>query len=137
VLKLSLETIAERLAKFEELASNNKEDIGNHNERITNIERKNDSLIEMKTLLHMQMDITKEYQGQMKEVVSTLNSMNTNLTQLNISQTQLKEDVINVGSRVTDVEKSLDGNKIDIVKWIKNAAWLVFIGFILWKLGIK
>lgn len=128
--KLSLETIAERLAKFEELATNNKEDISNHNERITNLESKNESMVEFKTILKMQMEINKEQNVQMKEMSKTLNNVNTNLTELNTSSQQLN-------SRLTDVEESLDANKIDIVKWIKNASWLIFIAFVLWKLGLK
>jgi chromosome segregation ATPase len=127
---LSLETIAERLAKFEELAANNKEDIGNHNERITNLESKNESMVEFKTILKMQMEVNKEQNIQMKEMSKTLNNVNTNLTELNTSSQQLN-------SRLTDVEETLDANKIDIVKWIKNASWLIFIAFVLWKLGLK
>lgn len=112
-----------------------------HAKILENQKEKNETLIEMKTLLKMQMEVNKEQNKQMKEITTTLNNVNENLTHLNINQEQLKKDMNSFGNRVDNLESTLNERKIDLGKLIKHIIWTVvptLVGaYLLFKFGFK
>lgn len=131
------EDIIERVAKLETK-------VEEHDRSIEKMNENNDVLVEMKTILRMQTEINSETKEQIKEFGVTLNKVNENLTNLNINQQQMKTDMSEIGSRVTDIEKNQEKHKIDVFGLVKNILGYVVTaivgGVVLWiymKLGIK
>lgn len=131
------EDITEKVARLETK-------VEEHSKSIEKMNENNDVLVEMKTILRMQTEINSETKEQIKEFGVTLNKVNENLTNLNINQQQMKTDMSEIGSRVTDIEKNQEKHKIDVFGLVKNILGYVVTaivgGVVLWiymKLGIK
>lgn len=89
---------------------------------------KNETLVEMKTLIKRQIEDSEKRDNQMEKFSDTLNKVNENLTNLNINQQQMKVDMSEIGSRVTDIEKFQEEGKIDTAKLIKGILSYVATG---------
>jgi hypothetical protein len=64
----------------------------------------------------------------MEKFGDTLDRVNENLTNLNISQQQMKQDMSEIGSRVTDIEKNQEDIKIDPLQLFKGILSYVATG---------
>lgn len=131
------EDITEKVARLETK-------VEEHSKSIEKMNENNDVLVEMKTILRMQTEINSETKEQIKEFGVTLNKVNENLTNLNINQQQMKTDMSEIGSRVTDIEKNQEKHKIDVFGLMRSILGYVVTaavgGVVLWiymKLGIK
>ena len=102
-----------------------------HDKKLQIQSEKNESLTRLTTLVELQMQETKERERrqeirdekqniQMEKFSTTLDKVNDNLTDLNISQQQMKQDMSAIGNRVADIEKYQEGSKIDSFKLFKG-----------------
>src|SRR5690606_4647306 len=118
---MSLEGLGERVGIVENT-------LENHERRIQKQESNNELLVEMRTILKMQVETNEKQANQMDKFSETLTKVNDNLTSLNNSQEQLKNEMGKIGQRVSHIEKSQDDNKIDPNKLIKNIILTVITG---------
>lgn len=124
------EDIYERLTKVETIQEE-------HERKLNSQLEKNETLIKIETLMSMQIEDSKKRDKQMDKFEDTLLKVNDNLTNLNNNQKQL-------GDRVTDIESTLNGQKIDVVGLVKSifayvltAAGGLLVGYLAMKFGIK
>lgn len=103
---MSQEDLYERLTKVETVQKE-------HERKLNSQLEKNETLIEMKTLMAIQIEDGKKRDTQMEKFEGTLLKVNENLTNLNNSQQQL-------GNRVSDIESTLNEQKVDPVKLFKS-----------------
>lgn len=89
---------------------------------------KNETLVEMKTLIKRQIEDSEKRDKQLEKFSDTLSKVNDNLTNLNISQQQMKEDMGEIGSRVSDIEKFQEEGKIDTAKLVKGVLSYIATG---------
>lgn len=119
-----------------------------HERKLNAQVEKNESLTRLATLMELQIEETKERERrqeirddkqnkQMEKFSETLTKVNENLTNLNTNQESLTE-------RVSEIEGTLSGQKIDLVKlfkgmlsYILTAAGGGLVLYIYIKLGIK
>jgi chromosome segregation ATPase len=119
-----------------------------HDRKLDAQVEKNESLTRLATLMQLQMEESKERERrqeirddkqnkQMEKFSETLTKVNDNLTNLNTKQQSLTD-------RVSEIEGTLSGQKIDIVKLLKGmlsylltAAGGGVVLYIYIKLGIK
>jgi arginine deiminase len=102
---------------------------------------KNETLVEMKTLIKRQIEDSEKRDKQMEKFSDTLSKVNDNLTNLNISQQQMKEDMGEIGSRVSDIEKFQEAGKIDtdklvkaILSYLATGLGSIAIAYVIWLL---
>jgi chromosome segregation ATPase len=131
------EDIYERLTRVETVQEEHKKLLNSQIE-------KNESLIEIKTLLARQIEDSKKRDEQMEKFEATLLKVNENLTNLNNNQQQMKQDMNEIGERVSDIERHQEEHKIDPVKLFKGilsyvvtGVGSIIIAYLLWKLGIN
>jgi 3D (Asp-Asp-Asp) domain-containing protein len=117
------EELYQRLSKVESK-------VEQHEKMLDEQVKKNEDVIEIKTLMKMQIEINQRTNEQMEKFSQVLSSINENITRLNINQSQLSE-------RVTDIEKSISNNKIDILQWTKNILYSLLLAGIFYWFGIK
>jgi hypothetical protein len=84
-----------------------------HGIKLAKQEDKNESQIELNTLLKLQIETSKEHSKQMEKFGDTLDRVNDNLTGLNTGMQDLN-------SRVTEIENNQDEKKIDLGQLAKN-----------------
>jgi hypothetical protein len=100
--------------------------VDEHEKKLNNQLEKNDTLIELKTLVSIQVEESKKRDIQMEKFSDTLDRVNDNLTNLNISHNQMKQDMSEIGNRVNDIEKYQEESKIDPLQLFKNLIGYVF-----------
>lgn len=124
---MSIESIYERLGRVEEKATN-------HDNRIENLEGKNDVLVRLATLMETQVEVNKEQQNQIKEQHQTLVKINENLTTLNSGMQDLN-------NRVTEIEDNQESKKIDLGQLAKSTILYIIpsllLTWLLIELGLK
>lgn len=106
VEKMGVE-LGERLATLEQLIKSHDARLQNKFRRIEKIEGNNETLIRLAALAEMQNETSREQS-------ETLSKINENLTSLNLTSNQLQSDIVNIGSRVEDIEKSNQETFINI-----------------------
>jgi hypothetical protein len=94
--------------------------------------------------MERQIDDTKEFKLQLKEFSKTLINVNENLTNLNMNQQQMKQDMAEIGNRVTDIERHQEEHKIDpmklfksILSYVVTGAGSIIIAYLIYKLGLS
>jgi DNA repair exonuclease SbcCD ATPase subunit len=132
VSPLVQEDIYQRLTKVETK-------VEEHEKKLEKQQDKNDVQTEWNTLLKMQIETNKNQEKQMEKFGDTLDRVNENLTNLNISQQQMKQDMSEIGSRVTDIEKNQEEIKIDplqlfkgILSYIATGIGSIAIAVVIW-----
>lgn len=125
-----MDELIERVAKLEIKSEE-------HSKLLEKQQDKNDAQTEFNAILKMNVE-------QMKKFGDTLDRVNDNLTNLNINQQQMKVDMSEIGTRVSDIEKHQEDHKIDAFSLIKNLLAYILTaaggGIVLWiymKFGIK
>ncbi|AZV43748.1 hypothetical protein BAOM_3139 [Peribacillus asahii] len=115
--------------------------VENHSKQLDIQATKNDLQVEMNTLLKMQIESNEKQNVQMEKFAETLDRVDENLTNLNVSQQRLQSEVIQIGNRVEDIEKKADESKIDFAKLFKHILWTglptLIVAYLLYKFGIK
>lgn len=129
--------LLERVAKLETK-------VESHERTIHAQTEKNELLIKLTALTEMQVDVNKEQNEQMKKFGETLNRVDENLTNLNTSQQQLNTNQQKLGERVSDIEETLQDQKVDVVGLIKKIFTFVLtgvgtlaLGYFAVKFGLK
>lgn len=131
------EDLNERMTRVETIQEEHKKLLNSQIE-------KNESLIEIKTLLARQIEDSRKRDDQMDKFELTLTKVNDNLTNLNHSQQQMKSDMGQISTRVSDIERNQVEQKIDPIKLLKGILSYIATGigsiaiaYILWKFGIS
>lgn len=105
-----------------------------HGIKLSKQEEKNESQIELNTLLKLQIETSKEHAIQMRKFGETLDRVDANLSGLNSGMQDLN-------SRVTEIENNQDEKKIDIVQFAKNTILYLIpsllLAWIIFELGLK
>jgi DNA repair exonuclease SbcCD ATPase subunit len=134
LIPLSQEDVYQRLTKVETK-------VEEHEKKLEKQQDKNDVQTEWNTLLKMQIETNKNQEKQMEKFGDTLDRVNENLTNLNISQQQMKQDMNEIGSRVTDIEKNQEDIKIDplqlfkgILSYVATGIGSIAIAVVIWYL---
>jgi hypothetical protein len=120
---VSEETLTEKVAKLEATVTE-------HGRKLIQQEKKNDVITRLVTLFEnqernlqererKQEERDKKQQEQLDKFSNAMDEVVVNLSNLNNSQVLL-------GDRVTEIESTLQGQKVDIVKMVKHA--LGYIG---------
>jgi hypothetical protein len=126
------EELYQRVAKLETK-------VEDHDKKLQIQVEKNESLTRLATLVELQMQESKERERrqeirdekqnkQMEKFSATLDKVNDNLTDLNISQQQMKQDMNAIGNRVADIEQYQEDAKIDPLKLFKGILSYVVTG---------
>jgi chromosome segregation ATPase len=141
---ISLEDLSQRITKVETKVE--------EHQRLLNAQtEKNDSLTRLTILMERQQEESKEFKSSLNKFNDTLDKVNENLTNLNLNQhnlnltqQQMKDDMTEIGSRVTEIERNQDENKIDTIKLIKailsyvaTGIGSIAIAYLLYKFGIS
>ena len=122
----------ERIATLEQIAENNNGRIKNHAIRIERLEGNNDVLTRLGILMEVQTEMNKQQSAQMEKFGETLDSVNTNLSNLNSTSDQLKNSVGDLGSRITSIENTQNSHKIDVPKLMTK----ILIGIAMISVGL-
>jgi len=119
VIKLSNEIYGERLARAEAIIEDHKDEINrlkDDNVAIHRLTANQDTLI----------GLVKDNQLQMKEFSNTLTSINSNLTNLNTSSDEMREDLNSLENELKDVRENniqnSDRGKFDVIEFISKDA---------------
>lgn len=120
-----MENLGERTAK-------NEVELKNLDFRLKNLEEDKKILYKLSIIAEQNSETIKQTTTQITRMHETFDKINENLTNLNFSQKELKEDVKNIAVRVSEVEKDLheevDSGKIsfnDILN--KYAFWILML----------
>ena len=137
--------IPERLTKVETI-------VERHEELLRNQITKNEDIAVLRTLMERQDERDERQNNQLETFGITMKHVNENLSNLNYTQQQMKDNLVEIGSRVEKVEKVQKENKekstIDLsgvskksIVWIVGVVSTVVIGSIVLyvqiKLGLK
>ena len=140
--------IRERVAKIEAI-------VNDHERRLIDQNVKNETLVKLATLMEVQVNESKEKERrqeirdekqsvQMEKFGDTLQLVNRNLSDLNKTQQQIKDDMDGVSGRVTDIESTISAQKIDpisvlkkIFAYVATAVGGIIIAWIYITLGLK
>ena len=137
--------IVEKLATVEaKLDSYGKE----FHTRLSKVEDDRELLLRLTVLQEQQQLMNKQHQEQREKMTETFNNINLNLTKLNMSQEDMRDDVKGLINRVDDMEEDMrkEANKGKIALndiLIKYVTWWILIPtgiigtWILVKLGLK
>lgn len=124
------ELLSERLGKIETR-------LEEHSRLLQEQKEKNETLLEMKTLLSIQIEDSKKRDKQLESFEFTLIKVNENLTNLNHNQQQLS-------NRVSDIEGVLNDQKTartslikTILSYILTSGGSILVAWLLYKLGVK
>ncbi|MED3792313.1 hypothetical protein AB1L07_01780 [Niallia alba] len=99
-----------------------------HDKQLEKQQEKNETQVELNTLLKMQIDLNKEQQIQMNKFGDTIEKVNTNLTSLNETQKQFQSELSVINTRVGAIEESSEKNKIDPMKlFLKILGWSALV----------
>lgn len=99
-----------------------------HDKQLEKQQEKNETQVELNTLLKMQIDLNKEQQIQMNKFGDTIEKVNTNLTSLNETQKQFQSELSVINTRVGAIEESSEENKIDPMKlFLKILGWSALV----------
>lgn len=128
--------LAEKVAKIEEKVSSVER-------RVDKLEDTTEILHKMEVLLQMQVESNEKQSEQMKRFEKTLLSVNDNLSLLNVNQSDMKEDISNISSRVEKVEEKQyeksNRGKLDVMELTKDVIKYIIMAIIAYglvKLGI-
>ncbi|PLR99657.1 hypothetical protein [Bacillus sp. T33-2] len=119
------EDIYQRLTKVETK-------LEEHSKLLEKQQDRNNSQVELNTLLKIQIETSKEQSKQMEKFGDTLDRVNINLTNLNSKQELLDE-------RVTGIEGNLSKqnlNLIDIIKYIGATGIGIAVAYLYVTLGL-
>lgn len=99
-----------------------------HDKQLEKQQEKNETQVELNTLLKMQIDLNKEQQVQMNKFGDTIEKVNTNLTSLNETQKQFQSELSVINTRVGAIEESSEKIKIDPMKlFLKILGWSALV----------
>ncbi len=133
----------ERLAKMEGKWDGIERRVDNQERRVSKLEENNEILHKMEVLLEMQTENNKEHTRQLDSFEKTLVKVNENLSNLNRSQMEMKDDISNINNRIEEVEKTQEKNedrgKIDVIglgKEIFKYVIMAVVAYILLSVGI-
>lgn len=102
--------------------------VDEHSRLLEKQQEKNESQVELNTLLKMQIDLNKEQQIQMSKFGDTIEKVNINLTSLNETQKQFQTELTQINTRVGAIEDSSDNNKIEPIKlFLKILGWAALV----------
>jgi len=109
----------ERLARVEVI-------LEDHKDEINRLKDDNVALHRLTANQETLMGLVKDSQLQMKEFSSTLTSINSNLTNLNTSSDEMREDLNSLENELKDVRENNNQNsnrgKFDVLAFISNDA---------------
>ncbi|WGT38008.1 hypothetical protein QH639_19600 [Lysinibacillus sp. 1 U-2021] len=133
---MSNEMYGERLTRVEVI-------IEDHKDEINRLKDDNVALHRLTANQETLMGLVKDNQLQMKEFSSTLTSINSNLTNLNTSSDEMREDLNSLENELKDVRENNNQNsnrgKFDVIEFLSKdvpkyigiailAALLAYIG---------
>lgn len=102
--------------------------VDEHSRLLEKQQEKNESQVELNTLLKMQIDLNKEQQIQMSKFGDAIEKVNINLTSLNETQKQFQTELTQINTRVGAIEDSSDNNKIEPIKlFLKILGWAALV----------
>lgn len=105
-----------------------------HGRKLEKQEEKNETQIEIHTILKMQVETNKEQAQQMSKLGETLDKVNENLSGLNTGMQDLN-------SRVTEIENNQESKKIDPASLFKDIVYKVLpalvLAWFLFEFGLK
>lgn len=135
--------IIDRLARMEEKVDNiievNQREIKQLYKKIYRLEEKNEILQKMQVLLEVVVEDSKKHAEQMERFEQTMLNVNDNLSMLNKSQIDTREDMARIDKRLEKVEEGQEKGSINIPELmrdvIKNII-LALVAYGLVKLGI-
>lgn len=100
--------------------------IEDHKDEINRLKDDNVALHRLTANQETLMGLVKDNQLQMKEFSSTLTSINSNLTNLNTSSDEMREDLNSLENELKDVRENNNQNnnrgKFDVLAFISNDA---------------
>jgi chromosome segregation ATPase len=102
-----VEDLHERITRVETI-------VERHEKKIDAQEDKNDLLTRLTIVAEQQSVFNTEFKQELKEFRITIDKVNTNLDQLNASHKQMKQDMSQIGERVSSIETKQEGSKIDV-----------------------
>lgn len=122
-----------------ERVSKNEQRLDHHEKLLESQMDKNETLSKLATLFEVQMKESKEREvrqevrdekqnKQMKEFGDAMNEVVVTLTRISNSQEKLGDNQQQLGNRVSNIESSLDSNKIDIPKLITKFIVALVLG---------
>jgi hypothetical protein len=134
---VKLEDLSQRVTKVETKVE--------EHQRLLNAQaEKNDTLTRLSILMERQQEESKEFKVSLQKFNETLEKVNDNLTNLNLTQQQMKDDMNEIGSRVTDIEKHQESQNINtnslfkgILKEIGIGIGAIIVAYLLFKFGIS
>lgn len=121
-----------------------RETVKSHSRRIRRLEDDNDMLARLVVVVEMQDARNAKQDEQLDRVGQTLSNIDDNLTHLNSTSGQLKQDIGELGSRINSIEDSQKNYQIDIpallVKLMIGIVMVIpaiILAWLLIKLGLK
>ena len=135
--------IIDRLARMEEKVDNiievNQREIKQLYKKIYRLEEKNEILQKMQVLLEVVVEDSKKHAEQMERFEQTMLNVNDNLSMLNKSQIDTREDMARIDKRLEKVEEGQEKGSINIPELMRDAIKniiLALVAYGLVKLGI-
>lgn len=135
--------IIDRLARMEEKVDNiieaNQKEIQQLYKKIYRLEEKNETLQKMQVLLEIVVEDSKKHAEQMERFEQTMLNVNDNLSMLNKSQIDTREDMARIDKRLEKVEEGQEKGSINIPELMRDAIKniiLALVAYGLVKLGI-
>lgn len=135
--------IIDRLARMEEKVDNiievNQKEIQQLYKKIYRLEEKNETLQKMQVLLEIVVEDSKKHAEQMERFEQTMLNVNDNLSMLNKSQIDTREDMARIDKRLEKVEEGQEKGNINIPELMRDAIKniiLALVAYGLVKLGI-
>jgi len=117
VIKLSNEIHGERIAKLEVIAED-------HKDEINRLKDDNVALHRLTANQETLMGLVKDNQTQMKEFSNTLTSINYNLTNLNTSSDEMREDLNSLENELKDVKENnkqnINRGTFDVIEFLSK-----------------
>jgi TolA-binding protein len=104
--------------------------VDKHSKLLDKQQERNDVQTELNTLTKVFIEESKETRKQLQKFSETIDRVNENLTHLNISHQQMKQDMNEIGSRVSDIEKGQEESKID-----PNALFKSILSYVMTGIG--
>lgn len=130
---METEKLGERVSRLEVITSTHETILEKQDKRIEKLEDNNEILHKMEVLLDLQVKQNERQTTQLDEFGKVLTKVNENLSQLNHSHLEMREDINVLDSKVEKVERKQEAEiekyKLDLSGIPKKAIlWLVGLG---------
>lgn len=145
---METEKLGERVSRLEVITSTHETILEKQDKRIEKLEDNNEILHKMEVLLDLQVKQNERQTTQLDEFGKVLTKVNENLSQLNHSHLEMREDINVLDSKVEKVERKQEAErekyKLDLsglpkkaILWAVGVALAALSFYIYKKLGLK